>query len=77
MFKFCFLVAGTLLLGSPISVHNQRDIYVMGKKFISTELTLYIMQKNSMKDCGKVKRLVTSCQVLLKDTDNDTMEECF
>ena len=38
MFKFCFLMVSTLLLGLPISVHNQHEIYTTGKEFIATGL---------------------------------------
>jgi len=61
MFKFCFLVVSTLLLGLPINMHNQQDIYTTGKEFIATELTLYIIQRKFHEGLLQGQRLVTSC----------------
>ena len=40
-------------------------------------LTCVLCTENSMKNCCKVNRLVTSCQMLVKQTDSDTMDEFF
>ena len=40
-----FLVVSKLVLGLPIIVPNQRDIYTTRKEFIATELKLHIMQR--------------------------------